>query len=328
MIDIFAGAGGLSTGLAAVGFEAVAAIEIDENSASSYAANHPGVVVSAADIATISLTAYTGVEMLAGGPPCQPFSIGGKRLAEDDERNGFPQFLRAVREIKPKAFVLENVAGAVSGVRRTYYEGLLAELSNSYKGYAIAWKVLNAADYGVPQKRQRVVAVGILGSTPYRFPDATHGEAMARPWLTAGSVLSSDLSEGAPNSAIVTYAKRPDLRPDPFDGHVYNGGGRPIDLERPAPTLLASMGGNKTPWLDTLGVVRDYHSHLRQGGTPRSGIVPGARRITVAEATRLQTFPVGTIFCGARSSQYRQVGNAVPPLLASVIGRSLIEQVF
>lgn len=131
---------------------------------------------------------------------------------------------------------------------------------------------------------------------------------------------------GHPNPSIVTYARRPDLRPNPYDGHVYNGGGRPIDLSKPAPTLLASMGGNKTPWIDTLGIVPEYHAHLVSGGAPRTGQVPGARRITVEEAALLQTFPPGMYFAGRRSSCYRQIGNAVPPLLAQAIGSGLLRQ--
>jgi DNA (cytosine-5)-methyltransferase 1 len=136
-------------------------------------------------------------------------------------------------------------------------------------------------------------------------------------------VLDASAPTGEPNPAIVTYALRPSLRPGPYHGHLYNGGGRPVDLARPAPTLLASMGGNKTPWVDTLGVVPEYHAHLLAGGEPRSGRVPGARRITVEEAAQLQGFPKGAVFAGPRSSQYRQVGNAVPPLLAEHIGRAL-----
>ena len=126
----------------------------------------------------------------------------------------------------------------------------------------------------------------------------------------------------------MTYARRPSLRPNPYHGHLYNGGGRPIELSRPAPTMLASMGGNKTPWLDTLGIVPRYHAHLMAGGAPGQGTVPGARRITVSEAALLQSFPTGAHFAGRRSSQYRQVGNAVPPLLAEQLGHALRQQLF
>src|SRR5690606_24169814 len=115
-------------------------------------------------------------------------------------------------------------------------------------------------------------------------------------------------------------------RPNPYHGQVYNGGGRPINLAEPSPTILASAGGNKTPWLDRDGVVPEYHAHLMKGGKPRVGQVPGARRITVEEAALLQTFPPEIQFSGTRSSQYTQVGNAVPPLLAEVIGRAVVEQ--
>src|SRR5690606_7733132 len=116
----------------------------------------------------------------------------------------------------------------------------------------------------------------------------------------------------------------PSLRPNPYHGQIFNGGGRPIDLDAPAPTLLASMGGNKTPWVDADGIVPEYHAHLSAGGRVRSGQVPGARRITVEEAAGLQTFPTGMRFSGSRSSQYRQVGNAVPPRLARAVGASLL----
>jgi DNA (cytosine-5)-methyltransferase 1 len=191
-------------------------------------------------------------------------------------------------------------------------------------GFKVTWKVLNAAEFGVPQKRKRLVMVG-LRDRAFEFPEPTHGPGRLS-WVPAGTVIEALVPRGEPNPSIVTYAKVPDLRTTPYGGLLWNGGGRPINLEEPAPTLLASMGGNKTPWVDTDGLVVDYHAHLAAGGAPRRGRVAGARRISVAEAAALQTFDEDTVFFGARSSQYRQIGNAVPPRLAEHIGRALVAQ--
>lgn len=326
VLDVFAGAGGLSLGLTAAGFAVGAAVEVDAFSCSTFRSQHPGAKVFEQDIATIDFRSLRGCfDLVAGGPPCQPFSVGGKRLVADDPRNGLPQFVRAVGEVRPRAFVMENVAGLVVANKKGYFLGTVEKLGQL--GYTTQWAVLQAAGYGAPQLRQRLFLVGAR-RRPFRFPVPDHGRPDGRPYRRAGLVLDPDRPLGPPNRAIVTYALRPTLRPSPYHGHLYNGGGRPIDLSRPAPTLLASMGGNKTPWLDTLGVVPAYHAHLATGGGPRQGMVPGARRITVQEAAVLQTFPPGTHFAGPPSSQYRQVGNAVPPLLAERIGRALLEQLF
>jgi DNA (cytosine-5)-methyltransferase 1 len=116
------------------------------------------------------------------------------------------------------------------------------------------------------------------------------------------------------------------LRPSPYAGQVYNGGGRPVDPEGPCHTILASSGGYKTHWIDTLGVAPEYHAHLKKGGSPREGEVPGARRLSVEECVRIQTFPDDLIFHGKRSSQYTQVGDAVPVILAQVLASSVFFQ--
>jgi len=321
-LDLFAGAGGLSLGLEAAGFSVVGAIEVDADACATYRANHPRAAVLEGDIAGIDFRAWRGIALIAGGPPCQPFSVGGKRLAAGDARNGIPEFVRAVSEASPEAFLLENVAGLTAGAKRAY----LLEVLDQFEalGYVVAWQVLQAADYGLPQLRRRLFVVGTKGrrtAVRFRFPAPAH----AREWASAGTVLDPRRPAGEPNNAIITYARHPSLRPGPYHGHLYNGGGRPIELARPAPTLLASMGGNKTPWVDTLGIVPHYHAHLLAGGAPREGLVPGARRITVEEAARLQGFRPGTFFSGGRSSRYRQVGNAVPPPLAESLGQAVKE---
>lgn len=324
VLDLFAGAGGLSLGFAWAGLAPVAAIEVVPDAACTYAAHH-GVEVIRRDIGALSdqeLRAFRDeVRVVAGGPPCQPWSTGGRRRGDADSRDGFPQFFRTLLAVRPEAFVCENVSGLESGSAAGYLRDLLRVFEEELR-YDVQCKVLDAADFGVPQHRRRLFIVGTRDAGVFEWPDATHGPHAPNRWATAGDVLSSE-PIGQPNRSIVTYAKKPQLRPSPFDGLLFNGGGRPIDLGAPARTILASAGGNKTPFYDTLGIVPGYHAHLREGGEPRTGRVPGARRITVAECAALQSFPDGMVFAGARSSQYTQVGNAVPPLLAEAVGRSL-----
>jgi DNA (cytosine-5)-methyltransferase 1 len=325
VLDLFAGAGGLSLGLAEAEMEVVAAAEWDEDSLATFAGHHPSTRLLPGDVGDIDFKDFKGsVRIVAGGPPCQPWSDGGLRLGHDDPRDGLPQFIRAVREIEPDAFIFENVAGLTRRSMLASFTLLVQTLRDLE--YKVTWQVLHAANFGVPQRRQRLFIVGTK-SGDFAWPAPAHGLGTSKPWRTAGEVLDPDSPIGELNPSKVVYAKNPDLRPSPYDGHLYNGGGRPIDLKSLAPTMLASMGGNKTPWLDLLNIVPAYHAHLLAGGTPRSGVVPGARRITVGEAAVLQTFPAGTTFAGRRSSQYRQVGNAVPPLLAREVGRAVIKAV-
>ncbi|MHB1498158.1 MAG: DNA cytosine methyltransferase, partial [Acidimicrobiales bacterium] len=340
--DLFTGAGGLSLGFAQEDFELAVAVESDPDAAATYRAVHEHLCSHGAlpvklheqDICEVDFTQYLGrVEVVIGGPPCQPWSLGGLRRGHSDPRDGFPQFARALYEIAPRAFVLENVAGLAHGKTKPIFQLMVAVLAGELPlsellgdqvragarlAYNVTWRVLNAADYGVPQNRQRLFVVGVDDGTSFSWPSPTHGPNRRHPYVPAGSVITPQ-GRGEPNPSIVTYATNPSTRPDPYHGQVYNGGGRPIDLPKPAPTLLASMGGNKTPWVDTLGIVPGYHAHLVSGGRPRSGQVPGARRITVAEAAAIQSFPDWVRFTGSRSSQYRQVGNAVPPDLARVV---------
>lgn len=326
-IDLFAGAGGLSIGLQQAGFSVVAAIEIEDDACKSYAASHPESECVNAPIEEIKLSRFQGVEVVAGGPPCQPFSSGGKRMSHEDGRDMLPQYVRAIRALRPKAFLLENVPGLATGQRAEYLNMVLDELRGL--GYVLSAEVLNAAEYGVPQKRKRLFVVGLHKAlqTKFSFPTPTHGPGAEKPYAAAGSVLDPIRIVGEGNPSIVTYARRPDLRPSPFDGHLFNGGGRAIDLDAPCHTILASAGGNKTHFLDTENLVPSYHRHLMRGGKPRVGTLHGGRRLSVQESALIQTFPKGMKFFGSRSSQYKQIGNAVPPRLARVVGEALAKAI-
>ena len=322
-IDLFCGAGGLSLGLEAAGLNCVAAVEMNRDACETFALRHNGATVHDTPIQQVSFGRYSGIPLLVGGPPCQPFSAGGKGLASGDTRDMIPQFVRAVEEARPEVFLMENVPGLAGPTHRDYLQHSLVQLSNL--GYRLFVEVLNAAEYGIPQKRRRLIVIGVRdGRSEFTMPAPTHGPRVRKAFVSAGAVLANVAASTFVNESKVTFAKRPDLRPNPYDGHLFNGGGRAIDLSSPSHTILASAGGNKTHFLDLEGEVPTYHKHLVLGGQPKVGSLRGGRRLSVEESAALQTFPKGMKFTGSRSSQYAQVGNAVPPGLARVLGKSLL----
>ncbi len=323
VLDLFSGPGGLSLGLQRAGFSVRAAVEFNKDAMATYLQHTSEAQHFNEDIRGVEFSQFRGkIDLVAGGPPCQPFSMGGARKSTADIRNMVPEFIRCVDEVKPYMFLMENVPGlTLSGVR-PYFDGILHELAAL--GYHLNWSIVNSADFGVPQKRRRLFVLGCRDRT-LQLPVPTHGLGRLHQHLRSRDLLTVEPMGIVPNSAV-TFAKAPSLRPNPYAGHIYNGGGRPVDPDGPCHTILASSGGSKTHWIDTLGVAPEYHAHLLAGGMPRSGIVPGARRLTVEECAIIQTFPVDLEFCGSRSAQYTQVGDAVPPLLATAIGNAIAEQ--
>ncbi len=322
--DLFSGAGGLTLGLKEAGIRTRFAVEIEPHRIQTFAGHTPDADLLALDIRMLDLSSYQRrVDLVYGGPPCQPFSSGGLRNGTGDQRDMIPWFIKAVRDIEPVAFLMENVPGLTVGERLSYLNKVLGEFRSL--GFYVEWKIVNAADFGVPQKRRRLFIVG-MRDRPFRFPTETHGPNRRYPHVAVQDVLST-VQMGEPNPSKVVYAKYPDLRPSPFDGHLFNGGGRPINRAQPSHTILAAAGGNKTHFFDDLRLVPDYHRHLRAGGIPRIGLLAGARRLTVLESAALQTFPTNLVFHGPRSAQYHQVGDAVPPKLASALGKALVRQI-
>lgn len=319
-VDLFAGAGGLSLGLKMAGWETVVANDFDPAACATYRRNFPDVKVLEGDVRSVDWSVLRGqVELVAGGPPCQPFSVAGNQRASDDARDMIPEFIRAVKEIQPPLFLMENVGGLVASRNFAYFDAKLEELRNL--GYSVKYSVLNSAHFGVAQERLRVIVIGSRTKDPY-FPNATHG-TQAQPFISSREAIHGSPPD-TPNTAIVTYAKTPVIRPSPWAGMLVNGGGRPIDLDAPSQTIPASAGGNRTHIVDQEGVLLDYHAHLINGGSPREGIVQGVRRLTVRESASLQSFPHDFHFEGRKSAQYRQVGNAVPPLLAKAVGEATL----
>ncbi|PMS15765.1 DNA cytosine methyltransferase [Trinickia soli] len=321
-IDLFSGAGGLSLGLKQAGWDVRIAVEYDATAVETHRKNMPDVLHVCDDVRDIEFAAYQGkIDLVAGGPPCQPFSVSGKQMGHLDVRDMVPEFIRAVREIKPRAFLMENVNGLTTSRFRPYLDQRVGELADL--GYEVHWQVLNAADFGVPQKRLRLFVVGLPKGTPFNFPTPTHGPRGEQRYRTVRDALAGTPQDD-PNRAKVVFAKNPILRRSPYAGMLFNGKGRPLNLDAPALTIPATAGGNRTHIIDPHGNILHYHAHLQAGGAPLQGEAAGCRRLTVRESARLQTFPDWFEFVGRRNQHYMQIGNAVPPQLAKCVGEAVL----
>lgn len=376
-VELFAGAGGLAMGMSRAGFRHAAVVEWDHDACETFRHNqalHANDLeewpvfegdARSFDYATVG----SDVMVVSGGPPCQPFSMGGKARGNQDERDMFPEAVRAVRELQPRAFIFENVKGLMREAFTSYFEYVQLQLSypevtrksteswedhrarlerhhtsnRKRPSYNLVYRLLNAADYGVPQKRERVFLVGFrsdLGAK-WSFPEPTHTEVelLRQQWVTGEywerhrvakrhrPTISPRLKDrvarlrNLPLVASTPWATvrdaivdLPDPEKYPRNGvanHVFNPGARsypghtgsPLDL--PAKTLKAGDHG----------VPGGENMLCRPDGS--------VRYFTVREAARLQTFPDDFVFQGSWSETMRQLGNAVPVRLGEVVATSV-----
>ncbi len=294
-LELFAGAGGLALGVERAGFEHAGVVELNAHAVASLRRNTNWPIYDA-DVRTLDYRAFGDVTLVSGGPPCQPFSIGGQHSGSRDTRDMFPEATRAVAELEPMAFLFENVAGLVRPRFRPYFDGVIAALRRAGPGYQIAHVAVNAADYGVPQVRRRVFVVGYRADTGLTWdpPVPTHEKDE---WVTVAEALADLPDPEHVRSDIPGHAFQPNARPYP--GHT----GSPPD--KPAKTLKAGVHG-----------VPGGENMLRR---PDGSV----RYFSVREAARLQTFPDRWHFSGAWTEAMRQIGNAVPVRLATIIAQSV-----
>ena len=294
ILDLFAGAGGLALGFEAQGFTTIG-FEKELDYCATYRKNLQNICNK------VCLTAdYRFPEALAiiGGPPCQPFSVGGKQKGLNDTRDGFPSFISAIKQIKPELFLFENVRGMMYR-NKWYLDQIAAELQDL--NYIVEYNLLNTANYGVPQKRQRVVVVGHKGG--FEFPSAFNFK------VTAGDALG-EMAHNVPEDAkflttsmdkyIAKYEKASKcVRP------------RDLHLDQPSRTVTCRNLAGAT------------------GDMMRVRLSDGRRRrLTVREAARLQSFPDWYEFQGSETSQFNQIGNAVPPIFAYSLADSVKNYLF
>lgn len=381
-IELFVGAGGLGIGSTLAGFQHEAVVEWNRDACRTIRFNqHSGVPIVQgwplfeSDVRAFDYSPYRGmkIDLIAGGPPCQPFSLGGKHGAYNDERDMFPEMVRAVRELRPRAFIIENVKGLLRQSFASYFNFIILRLSypemvqqpgepwerhlarleehhtsgHCTEGlhYQVVYRLLNAADYGVPQKRERVVIVGFRSDQRdgWSFPASIHSESrllwdqwgsgeywdrhgiakrrratptpetlnrvermradgtvpQMEPWKTVRDAIHDlpDPTRCRPSAVHANHVLNPGAKIYP--GHT----GSPMDL--PAKTLKAG-------------------AHGVPGGENMLAMPDGSvRYFTVRESARLQTFPDEYAFVGSWGESMRQLGNAVPVLLAREIASSV-----
>jgi len=362
-LELFSGAGGLAKGLELSGFEHLAFVEFNNHACRSLSENFQAQNIFHGDIRDYDFTSLSGVDLVAGGPPCQPFSLGGKHQAHSDTRDMFPYAIEAISRLSPKAVIFENVKGLLRQTFREYFEYIILRLSfpslekakgqswedhlgtlrrtpsKQYDGvkYNITFGLINAADYGVPQTRERVVIVGIRSDLEciWKFPKPTHSERrlvweqdisgqywerhqIRRPEkVCAAHVVHNQLF--APDLLPwVTVRDALQHVPEPLDkhgiiDHIFRDGARTYPghtgshIDWPAKTIKAGDHG-----------VPGGENMLRY----ENGNV---RYFTVHEAKLLQTFPSDFVISGPWGEALRQIGNAVPVRLARILGQSVIE---
>jgi len=297
-IEICSGAGGQAIGLERAGFSALAHVELDRHACSTLRLNRPNWNVIEEDVRDFSAKEFKGVDLLAGGVPCPPFSKAGKQLGSNDERDLFPEALRLVDECRPKAVMLENVRGFLDAVFTDYRMSLKKDLKAM--GYEASWHLLNASDFGVPQLRPRVVVVAIhkdLVSNFYPPMPLTDGIQTK----TVGETLVDLMAANGWEGALKWAAEANEIAPTLVGGSKKHGG---ADL---GPTRA------RKAWA-SLGV----EGKSLGNEAPPKGFT-GVPRLTLRMTARIQGFPDDWQFAGGKTAAYRQIGNAFPPPVAQAV---------
>lgn len=301
-LELCAGAGGQAIGLEAAGYEHEAVVEIDPDCCNTLRLNRPEWNVLEEDMKKLKGKQFKGIDLFAAGLPCPPFSIAGKQLGEQDERNLFPAALRLIEEVNPRAVMIENVRGFLEAGFLDYREKLRDQL---YKmGYLAAWRILNASDFGVPQLRPRVVIVALKREFWDRF-DWPQVKPKNPP--TVGEVLYPFMASRGWKGAKAWREKADDVAPTLVGGSRKHGG---PDL---GPTRAKRAW--KSIGVDGMGV-----ADLPPGPEHAVSYLP---RLTVPMVARLQGFPDDWKISGRKTAAYRQIGNAFPPPVAQTVAMKI-----
>ena len=338
VLDLFCGCGGLSYGFELAGYNIVAGIDNDKKALETFELNHKNSKSICGDITNIHIedidkvTGGKKIDIIIGGPPCQGMSLSGPRKFDDPRNKLYLSYIRLVEEIQPKAFVIENVPGLVSLFEGKIKESIIERLTAL--GYDVQYQILCSADYGVPQSRRRVVFVGLKKGT-FKYPDKNKEQVTCEMALSDLPPLEDCLGEEIQEYATpctCDYQRIMRKRSKVVKNHIaathsdkvktiislVPDGGNYKDLPEPYRSSrnfhVAWTRFNSQKPAPTIDTGHRHHFHYKYNRVP-----------TVRECARLQSFPDDFIFLGNKTQQFRQVGNAVPPLMAEAIALQLLK---
>lgn len=334
-IDLFAGCGGLSLGFELAGFQSLLAIDCWQDALDTYTKNRERARTFCGDISNINPQdikkrfGIDSVNVIIGGPPCQGFSIAGKRIVEDKRNQLYKSFVSFVNTFRPEAFVMENVPNILSLGGGIVKDSILADFEEL--GYSVTYKVLTASDYGVPQNRRRAFFIGVNNGHTFDFPEVltlnkvTSKEALSDlpensikeggsypiPPQSDYQVLMRKGSNGVYNHCITIHTQQTQriISMVPDGGNYKN---LPKELWTTRKVHIAWTRLNSMKPSFTIDCGHNHHFHYKYNRVP-----------TVRESARLQSFPDSFVFYGNKGSQLKQVGNAVPPLMAFAVANQL-----
>ena len=300
-VELCAGAGGQALGIHRAGFKHRALVEIDDHACATLRRNFPGTRVIKADLLKpFDASRFKGIDLLAAGVPCPPFSVAGKQLGAADERNLFPAVLQCARDARPKALMIENVEGLLKP-RFDAYRAFVIEQFHAL-GYEVQIRLLDAADFNVPQRRRRAIIVALRPAAMRRFK---WPKAFVTTPPTVGKILQPYMAEYGWKDAARWACRAQEVAPTIVGGSKKHGG---ADL---------GPSGSRKAWA-ALGV---NGSSLADAAPDKKFV--GMPRLTIPMVARLQGFPSDWVCEGSKTHAYRQVGNALPPQLAQAVARQI-----
>lgn len=339
VIDLFCGAGGLSYGFEKAGFNILLGIDNDKKALEVFEKNHKGAKSICGDISKIEskdikeVIGNKTIDVIVGGPPCQGMSLSGPRKFEDPRNTLYLSYIRLVEQIKPKAFVIENVPGLVSLFKGEIKDSIIEKFTEM--GYKMKYQILCAADYGVPQNRKRVIFVGTQNDMNFEYPNKFTDQVTCEMALSDLPPLDKELGEEGVDyftEAYNDYQKLMRTNSEKVYNHIAANHSEKVKTiislvpdgcnYKSLPEEYKSSRNFHVAWTrfasnkpaPTIDTGHRHHFHYKYNRVP-----------TVRECARLQSFPDDFIFMGNKTQQFRQVGNAVPPLMAEAIAKQVIK---